>query len=359
MSGEKKPITHNSIMDISQKPPLSIDYSGSQNEQSKRNIYLAKVGVLIILTFGSAFLLGQYLSYSFYQNVLSLPTIAVPLVTTFAVFLTFFFHSVLFVRKKNLLALMAIGSWACIAVNFFDLANPPLLVGIALCLLLFLYTAFSVKNELQTHIKIRFVYSLNNVTTKIVLAIAILLAATLYGTFASKELDENNFLLPKSVFVKVVPVLQTALRNVLGDIDFNKPLRQTAEEQVDKAIVEQVGEGKASFVPPAQRQQLIDTYVTEMQNGFYNMFGVEIDETKPLSDALYDALLYKFNTADPGIKSTALLILAILFILSIQALAIVIRIVLIPVAFLVYEILLRTKFAHIVYENATKEIVTL
>ena len=120
-----------------------------------------------------------------------------------------------------------------------------------------------------------------------------------------------------------------------------------------------MGEAQASLVPPAQRQQLIDTYVTEMQNGFYNMFGVEIDETKPLSDALYDALLYKFNTADPGIKSTALLILAILFILSIQALAIVIRIVLIPVAFLVYEILLRTKFAHIVYENATKEIVTL
>lgn len=335
------------------------NYSAQSQEQKQRAIYLSKIGVLIVLTLGSAFLLGQYLSYSFYQNLLSLPDIAIPLVISFAAFLTFFFHSVLFVQKKGPLVLIAVGSCAAIVVNFFSFTHVPLLIGIGACFLLFLYAAYSTKTEMRTRIKIQFVHALNSTTTKIILAIAILLATTFYGTFTTRELDENNFLLPRSVFVKMVPVVQKSMQSLFGNIDFQKSLRQIAEEKVQEAIIEQAGAEQAALVPASTRRQLVGTYMQELQNSFESLFGVELQDSVPLVDSLYDGLLKKFNQSNQDIKSVILLILAVLFVFSIQMLAVVVRIVLIPIAFLVYEILLRTKFAHIVYENTSKEVITL
>ncbi len=347
------------MIDVKQQSPLGIEYAPRSMEQKKRVSYLIKVGVLIILTLGSAFLLGQYLSYSFNENVFSLPDIAIPLVISFAVFLTFFFHSVLFVEKKALLVLIAIGSSVAIAIKFFSFGNVYLFVGFGVCLLLFLHAVYSTRAELRTRIKIRFVHALNSVTTKVVLAIAVLLASALYGTFLTRDLDENNFLLPRSVFTRIIPIAQNSVKNLVGDIDFQKSLRQIAEQKVDEAILQQVGPEQAPLVPEASRRQLIETYMQELRVAFEGMFGVQLNETAPLADSLYDGLLTKFNTAESGVKSTILLILAILFVFSMQIITILVRIVLIPVAYAVYELLLRTKFAHIVYENTSKEIVTL
>lgn len=348
------------MIDVPQQAPLGIEFSARSKEQKKRAVELSKMGILIVLTVGSAFVLGQYLSYSFFKNFFSVVTIAIPLVISFAVFLTFFFHTVLFVQKKGILLMVAILSGVALAVNFFSFTNTPILIGIILCVLLLVYAAYTTKRELEARIKVQFIRGLNSITTKVVLAVAILLALAFYGTLTTQKLDENNIFLPRSVFSALIPIVQGPLQGILGNIDVTQSVRQIAEQKVDEAITQQVGSEEKGFVPATIRKQLVATYIEELQKGFSGIVGGEsVNPDQPLTDAIYDGLLEKFNTMDPTIKSWTLLGLVVLFIFSIQALAIVIRIVLIPVAFIVYELLLRTKFAHIVYENASKEIVTL
>ena len=83
------------MIDVTQQAPLGMEYAPHSEEQRQHVSQLIKIGTLVILTFGSAFVLGQYLSYSFYENVFTLPDIAIPLIISFVVFLIFFFH------KKN------------------------------------------------------------------------------------------------------------------------------------------------------------------------------------------------------------------------------------------------------------------
>jgi hypothetical protein len=327
-----------------------------EEEQRRHTAYLVKTGVLFVLTLGAAIILGQYLSYSFYENVFSIPDIALPAVITFAVFLTFFFHSVLFIQKKSVLSLLAICSTAAIVVSFFSLADAYVVVGTLGCLLFMLFAVYETKSEISTRIKIRFVHALNSVTTKVILAIAILLGATLYSTFTTRNLDEDNFLFPRPAFEQVISWSQGPLKTILGDVDFSKSLRQIAEQKVDETIAAQAG---GAAVPAGARQQLVNQYVAELQKSFLGITGTALDENQPLSKTLYDGLLHRVNTADAGTKSVILGVLVVLFIFSIQLLSILVRIALIPIAYLVYELLLRTHFAHIVYENASKEVVTL
>lgn len=335
---------------MSQQSSFGPDYITREEEQKRRTTYLAKIGVLIILTLGSAFVLGQYVSYSFYQNIFSIPDIAIPLGITLVVFLTFFFFSILFIRRKDLLALIAGGSCAAIVVSFINLFDIPLLIGTLLCLALFFFTVYETKAEIGSRIKIRFIYLLNGVTAKVIFAITILLASLFYGAFITKPLDENNFLMPRSVFKKTIPLTQNILNGAIGSVDFDKSLTQMAEDRVNEV---------SAGIPAGSKKQLVETTAAGLEESFKSILKIDISRTKPLSDALYDGFLEKFNTADQTTKSWILIVFMIIFVFSIQALTIVVRIVLIPVAFLLYELLLRIKFAHIVYENASKEIVTL
>ncbi len=342
-----------------QQPQFSTEYSARRAEEKRRISYEIKAGVLFIITLGAAFILGQYLSYSFYQNVFSLPQIAIPLVITFAVFITFFFLSVLLIQSRKLLTAMAVLSCISMVSSFFSLTQVPFVLGTVICLILFIYVVFEIKSEINTRIKIRFVHALNSVTTKVIFAVAVLLASVFYGMFMTRSLDENNFLMPRSVFRKSIPLVQGVAQSAIGNIDFNKSMRQIARDKVDELIIQQFGAAQAAQVPTSTRNELVQSATEELSSNFEGLLGIRPDENKPLIDAVYDGLLNKFNSTDPVRKSWILLGLAVLFVFSMQALSIFVRIALIPIAFVIYELLLRTKFAHIVYENVSKETVTI
>jgi hypothetical protein len=318
-----------------------------------------KAASLAAVAAASAYGVGYAVCQYFYVSSSVSPSYFGAFSAALAVLLIAFFLSVLFINRKALLIAESLLIMLAMGVSFIGAFSIRPLIGAGVMLLLLVWGALAGRREIEASIKIRFIRTLGVVVSKATLGLAILLAAMFYDVFLTKPLDEHNILFPRQLFESSQGIVSKLLSPVMGNIDTSLSTRSMAEYSVDQAINEDRAVKRAVAQDPGLRQQFIDKSVGEIQKNFESIFGAKIDPTQKISVALYDALIGKFNAMTPEQRSGIVLGMAVLFAFAVQAASVVLRLLLIPIAFVIYEICIMARFAKVSFENENKEVITL
>ena len=330
-----------------------------QEKKSKPWIWYAKAGGLSVLVLAMAFFTGSFLQKLFAQYPIPYETVWVPLVVSVFIFLLFLFFAVLAIHRGWLLAGLEFVSGAIITLCVYPVHPIPVLITGGLMTLLLITAGLSGRREINASVKIRFVRILQIVISRGMFGIALLVSLLVYTTSLAHPLDKTNILLPESVFTNVSPALSQLIKPVLGDVDLSLTLSEMAGKGVDAAIENSTDRTLKRTITPQLRDMFIQKYVEQIQTTFKNSLGVNVSPNQKLSDALYNGLLSKFNTLPDASKRGIVLFFSVVFLFGIQAASWIMRIILIPIAFLLYEIGVMTKFFKVTFKSESKEIITL
>ncbi|MCL5012272.1 MAG: hypothetical protein M1320_02515 [Patescibacteria group bacterium] len=325
----------------------------------KQWVWYVKAGSLSVITLVMAFFTGSFLQKMFMQYPIPYDSLWVPLIISVLVFLIFLFLATLSIQKKWFLAIIALLSGVIITLCILSSDTvPTLIVGGVLTILLITAVLFG-RREVESSLKIRFVRVLHAVVARSMLGIALMASFLVYTASLAHPLDDTNILFPKSVFTSMTPAVSQLIKPVFGDIDLSLTVSEMAGKGVDSMVENSVDRTLKRSITPQIRDLFIQKYIEQIQTTFKNSLGVSITPNEKLSDALYTGLLKKFNSLPDATKRGVALFFSVVFLLGVQAAAWVARIVMIPIAFLLYEIGLTTKFFKTSFKAADKELITL
>jgi hypothetical protein len=283
----------------------------------------------------------------------------VPLVVSIVGFLVFFFLTVLFVHKKWMVSLVAFLSGVIIMLYVYWLDQSVMLIAGGVLSLLLLGAALGGRREAEASVKIRFIRILHIVVSRSMFGIVLCATFLVYISSIAHPLDENNILFPKSVFVSMSPAVSQLVKPVFGDIDLSLTLGEMAQKGVDTTIANTTNTIVKQSLTPELRATFVQQYVKQIQDAFKKSLGINISTNQKLSDALYDGLLQKFNTLPDASKRGIILFFSIVFLIGVQAVSWIARLAIIPIAFVLYEIGIATKFVKMTFKNQNKEMITL
>ena len=340
---------------------LETNLSPEQKQARKTRLLLwGKHLVFIILQTVAGLFLGKYLYEYFHIGATNAQISPFVVLAWFCVFLTVFFLGILSIRNRKALALLVLlPGLSVLGAFLLGGASGGIVVGGILFLILLSLAAIAGRWEITSSIRIRFARTGSSIIGKTMLSFALLIAFVFFNVFSSQPLDADNAFLPKSIFTDLTPTVSKAFTPLFGDIDTSLTLREAAQKAVDAAIQESTDRTIRYATPDVIRTQLINQSVIEFQNRIEETLGVRIDPDKKISDAIYEALLLKFNSLNESSRNITLLIISLVIALVIQTSSIIFRIVIIPIAFVLYEILILVKFLRSTFEGRDKEWITL
>lgn len=316
--------------------------------------------VFICIQMISGLFLGKYLYEYFHVSATDTHISPVAMLVWFCIFLISFFLGIISIRnRKALILLVLLPGLSVIGSFLIGGSSAGTIIGGILFILFLSLAVIGGRWEVASSIRIRFARTGSSIIGKTMLAFAILIAFVFFNVFSSQPLGEDNIFLPKSIFSDLTPTISKAFTPVFGDVDTSLTLREAAEKAVDAAIEESTDRTIRYATPDVIRTQLINQSVIEFQNRIEETLGVRIDPDKKISDAIYEALLSKFNSLNESSRNITLIILSIVIALVIQTSSIIFRIVIIPISFVIYEILLFVKFIKTTFEGRDKEWITL
>ncbi len=340
---------------------LETNLSPQQKQARKTRLLLwGKHLVFIIIQTIAGLFLGRYLYEYFHLGAADAHVSFFVVLAWFCVFLIVFFLGILSIQNKKALALLVFLPGLSVLGSFLlGGAWGGMVVGGILFLACLSLAVVLGRWEVISSLRIRFVRTGSSIIGTTMLSFAILIAFVFFNVFSSQPLGEDNVFLPKSVFEGLTPTVSKAFTPLFGDIDTSLTLREAAERAVDAAIEESPDRTIRYATPDLIRTQLINQSVIEFQNRIEESLGVRIDPDKKISDAIYEALLLKFNSLNESSRNITLLIISVVIALVIQTSSILFRIVIIPLAFVMYEILLLIRFFRVTFESRDKEWITL
>ncbi|MFA7201805.1 MAG: hypothetical protein WC099_02335 [Candidatus Paceibacterota bacterium] len=340
------------------------DFSSQEmvrEEKITRSYFYLKAIILGVITIGMSFFVGSFLQKAFGQGMASYSIALVPLLISTLFFLMFYFLVTLTVDKKWFVSLVGFISGIVITVCIYttDALYEFLIVGGVLVVLLIL-GGLAGQREMKASLKIRFVKILNAVVSRGMLGIAVCVAFLVYQTAVSQPLTDDNILLPRSLFEGMIPVASQALKPILGDIDLSLTLNQLADKGVTNAIAGTPNSGAIQrSMTPEMRVLFVEKYIEQIQTTFKNSLGITVQPNQKMSEALYTGFLSKFNSLDISTKQGIAGFLSVLFLLGIQIISWVLRLIMIPIAFILYEIGIISKFITVTFKKEDKEIIVL
>ena len=329
-------------------------------EKITRSYFYVKAIALGIITLVMAFFTGSFLQKTFGQLTVSYVTTLIPLIVSTLFFLICFFLVVLSVHKKWFVSLVGFFSGAIITACVYRPESYELLIIGGVLTLLLIYGGVMGRREADAALKIRFVKILNSVVSRGMFGLAICVAFLVYQASISQPLTENNILFSKSMFDGMVPLASQLIKPVLGDVDLSLTLNQIADKGVTNAIASTPNSGAIQrSMTPELRIKYVDAYVKQVQSTFENSLGITIQPNEKLSAALYSGLLTKFNSLNPPTKRGISLFFSALFLFGLQVFSWVLRLIMIPIAFLLYEIGILSKFIVVTFKKEDKESIVL
>ncbi len=329
-------------------------------EKQTRSYFYIKAIALSVITLGMAFFTGSFLQKAFGQGMASYSTALIPLLVSTLVFLMFFFFVTLSVDKKWFVSLVGALSGVIITLCLYRAgAYELLIVGGALTLLL-IFGGLAGRREVEASLKIRFVKILNSVVSRGMFGLALCVAFLVYQTSVSQPLTENNILFPRSVFEGMIPVASQVIKPVLGDIDLSLTLNQLADKGIASAIAGAPNSGAIQrSMTPEVRISFVQKYIEQIQATFKSSFGITIQPNQKMSEALYSGLLLKFNSLGDATKRGIAAFFSVVFLLGIQIISWILRLIMIPIAFILYEIGIISKFITVSFKKEDKESIKL
>ncbi len=331
-----------------------------REEKITRSYFYLKAIVLGIITLVMAFFTGSFLQKTFGQLTVSYSVTLIPLAISILFFLMFFFFVVLSVDKKWFVALIGFLSGSIITACIYRSGAYELLIIGGVLILLFIYGGIIGRREAEAALKIRFVKILNSVVSRGMFGLALCVAFLVYQASISQPLTENSILFPKTMFDGMVPIASQLIKPVLGDVDLSLTLNQLADKGVTSAIANTPNSGIIQrSMTPELRIKYMDAYVKQIQSTFEKSLGITIQPNEKLSEALYAGLLTKFNSLNPPTKRGISLFFSVLFLFGVQIFSWVLRLIMIPIAFLFYEIGILSKFVTVTFKKEDKESIVL
>jgi hypothetical protein len=341
--------------------PTSLQNGGSDYIVKKKDhkelwIYV-KSFVLIAFVLGSALFVGSFLAKLFLSGVLLDSALLLPFVIATVFFLVFLFLLVFLTRAHIwLVYATALASALLIMLPLRNMSGVKE-VAIVGCMLLVLcvWSVWNGWRESNASIKIRFVKAFRAVMSGSMWGIILLSSFLVYQSSILHPGEAYNILFPKSVFESAIPIGESLFKPVLGDIDFSLTLRQIAAKGIDSTTENVLGFNIQKSLTPELRDALIQKYITQAQDTFKQTIGITISPDQKISDAVYDGLLTQFNGLAPETQKGIVGFFTILFLMGLRVVAWLLGIIMIPIAFILYEIAILTGFATRSFTQEPKE----
>lgn len=331
----------------------SKEYTPAINIYNKvSGIKVLILGIFLVVTsfwFGFQFHLLSYFSSGF--DAIKLTWFGFSLI----LFLLLFVLNIVLIPKTKILFSVLFFASVLFAVGFMGSNKYSIILLVWLIMFLgMVWAGYETKKFIEHSLKIKFVTISNLALRKIMLSISIIAAIIFYGAFYATDFNKNNPIFPESVFDISLSKVARFMKPVFGDLDFSMTLREISEKNIDKITAEQ-----GIFLTIEQKNLLVKKTILDYQNKINKIFGQTFNPDKNLSSAIYDSILYKFNNLKKQTRNLVLFIMAAMLMLSIQALSPVIRIILVALSFVFYEMLKIFGFFIIVYEQKSKESIVL
>ena len=306
-----------------------------------------------VFAFATGFLINNA---AFQQLHLESKTI-IGLSAAIILFLIFLTLEVVFINRRSFLALMLAVSSIGLALGFFPNFSQNIFLALAAAAVVIIVGGMTTRAALDDSLKISFFRVANGSIKFGILALAIIAAVLFFNVFSSKPLEKDNPILSEGLMDTTLQILSKPLASVFEGVDFSKTLRDTATQMVDNQI--QQDPTLKDKITPAQRQQIINGSLQELQSRLGGIFGGTLNVDEKLSSALYDAMLNKLNTLPPSVRSIIMIIGAVLVLFTVLAVSPIIRPIIAGLAFVFYEIFLASGFGSIIYETKSKETIVL
>jgi hypothetical protein len=272
-------------------------------------------------------------------------------------FLVLLVLDVTFINRTWMAAVVLALAGISLGMGLLGNLSTNSLIAWAIAIILILSSGFSARKALDVSLKIEF-FRISNTTLKgAILAVAVIAGLVFFNIFSTQPLSGVNPIFPQSLFEGGANLVVKFIGPSLGGIDFSMSIRQIVTQLLNKQL-EQNPSLKGATTP-ADKEQLISKAIEEYQNRLGGIIGMNINPDEKLSVALYNSLLNKINSLPGPTKNIAVLVGAVLFLLTVAAVSPIIRPIVSVIAFVFYELLLGIKFGTIVYETRSKETIVL
>jgi len=319
-----------------------------------KNVSFIKTIIMGAFLVGASFWSGFELNILSYADKVNKSPDVILFILYTSLFLIFANLCIILISRRDALALMAfIASLSFIAGFIDNIFNTIVILSGIIMFVGFLLAINATRSYIDQSLKIKLFTAMNIALKNIIVAIAIIISIMFFSIFSSTSLSKNNPILPESAFESITMHVSNALYPMIG-INFSQSLTDIARETIKKTE-------KSNDITLSKSQEniLINKLISQYQNKINKTFDKTIDPNKKLSVSIYGLILNKFNHLDPYIRQIALAGLAFALFLSIQATAPILRIILLIILFVIYEILKTFGFFVIVYEQKSKEIIVL
>ncbi|MFA5386255.1 MAG: hypothetical protein WC297_01060 [Candidatus Paceibacterota bacterium] len=305
-------------------------------------IFLAILGIISIYSF------GHYLSLTFNSTIESRMMMFAFIAAAF--YLIFFFFQAIFVRSTwegNLIILLEAITFA---LAFRNHLSKPILLAFVLFFLVLMVGRFSVKREIENHLRLSFLRVNRLAFSYAVTAMSIFLAIFVGVLFMSSSIGLEKILSPiTNLTAKMLPGsnssnLSTNLISsmVRQQLDQDPKFKDLSETQKNLVITQALGEfEKQMGMSSAKDNKSASTGESSLIGGLF----------KGLNDF--------FANMDERTKMLVAIIIAILVFGIIKAVLAIFSWPVTFIAFLLYELLLATNFAKISLEQKEKEVLNL
>lgn len=313
---------------------------------------LVKIIILAIIGIIFSFFFGYFLKLFIIENRWDF------FISSFSFalgFLTIFFLNVFFIKNFSRSALIIfLESLAFLSV-FYDWLSPKIIGAAFLSFLILLWGDYAGKEELKNMLKIKFWRVGKKVLPKAITALA------LFSSFASitvASVGGEKFFISQQTFDKIVsPIFEMKLlKNFFPEFDFSLPvgelINNLARNQVEQ-------HPQAKLLPESAKQQLISQSAKELEEKISDFVGKPINLKSTFSEAIYDAMVYKFIQLPAEVKNIIPFGVAAIIFLTIIGFILPIRWLVSFLAFLIYEICLALGFSNLALESRSREIIVL
>lgn len=320
-----------------------------------RSLSVWKVIVVMAVFCATAFFVGFTLTSFLPDDGVMNVSAAIPLLVALVIFLVAADIAVIVLRRGDIIA----GSMV-LAALFLMIGLLPSHISLILVLafvaaaLSFLWGGFVGRRVADRLLTLHVTVISRSIGSKMMIGISLFIALVFFNVFSFAPLGVNNPIVPQAWFESAAESFSRVLAPIVGQVDLSLSLRDLAQSSVESSLQ------RAGLTPSsALVNDLVEKTVNDAQTRIVKIVGQPIDDSRPLSTALYGVLLDKFNSLDQPIQRVILGGFAFVLFLSVQMLSPLIRGVVGIISSGVFTILKVSGFVSVLNQERQQEVVVL
>lgn len=267
-------------------------------------------------------------------------------------FLAFFLLQVFFFNFNEAKAIIFVEAIA-LTLGFFSHLSTLLGLTGFVCFLMLFWASAAGQRFMDNSLKVQFWRAGKAVLPKAIAAASLLISVmALYYV----NPDTKQFIISREVFGKIFEINEVFVKRFFPGFDSEASIG-TMAQNIAREQIEQRPEMKG--LPKSVKDQLAVQSAKAIEQNIAGFAGPAADVKKSLRDISYDFLKGKFDQLSDQLKTAIFLALAVLLFLSIEVVALPVRLAVSVLAFFLYEFFFALGLARITVDTRQKESPTL